>query len=410
MNFKEKLKNYADVIITKGISLKKGQKVEIRASLEDAEFARLLMQRAFDHGAADVNIAWIDYLSRKIKFLNAAPELFDKVYDWEQKRMDILGDEKWCIINITAPDPEVMKEVNPDTIGRWYKSAAKAFERNKVLQMSFETKWVIALGASAPWAEKVFPGLKGEEATEKLWEYIFKVSRADNENCVEMWDNHLKNLRFRHTSLTEKNFKKLKYSGPGTDFEVELIKGSKWVGGSMPAPDGTDVVPNMPTEEVFTVPSKYTAKGTVSCTMPFVYNGNIINGIRLTFEKGKVVDFSAEKGQELLQTYLETDEGASYLGELALVPVDSPIYELNTLFFNTLYDENAACHIALGNALSMCIDGGVEEMSKEDKEEMGFNSCPVHQDIMIGSDKLDILGIHQDGQEEYIFKNGKWAF
>lgn len=410
MNFNEKLKNYADVIITKGISLKKGQKVEIRASLEDAEFARLLMQRAFDHGAADVNIAWIDYLSRKIKFLNADPELFDNVYDWDQKRMDSLGDEKWCIINIAAPDPEVMKEVDPGTIARWFKSRAKAFERNKMLQMSFETKWIIALGASAPWAEKVFPGLKGIEATEKLWEYIFKVSRADNDDCVQLWDDHLKNLRFRHTSLTEKKFKKLKYTGPGTDFEVELIKDSKWVGGSIPAPDGTDVVPNIPTEEVFTVPSKYTANGTVSCTMPFVYNGNIIDGIKLTFEKGKVVDFSAEKGQELLKTYLETDEGSSYLGELALVPVNSPIYELNTLFFNTLYDENAACHIALGNALSMCINGGVEGMSKDEKEKMGFNSCTVHQDIMIGSDKLDIVGIHHDGQEEYIFKNGKWAF
>jgi aminopeptidase len=410
MNFNEKLQNYADVIITKGISLKKGQKVEIRASLEDAEFARLLMQRAFDYGAADVNIAWIDYLSRKIKFLNADPVLFDNVYSWEQKRMESLGDEKWCIINIAASDPEVMKEVDVDTISRWFKSRAKAFEKNKVLQMSFETKWVIALGASTPWAEKVFPKLKGADATKKLWEYIFKISRADKVDCVQMWNNHLNNLKFRHTSLTEKNFKKLKYTGPGTDFQVEIIKGSKWVGGSIPAPDGTDVVPNMPTEEVFTVPSKYTANGTVSCTMPFVYNGNIINGIKLTFKNGKVIDFSAEKGQELLKTYLETEEGASYLGELALVPVDSPIYELNTLFFNTLYDENAACHIALGNALSMCIDGGVEKMSKEKKEEIGFNSCNVHQDIMIGSDKLDIIGIHQDGKEEYIFKNGKWAF
>ena len=408
MDFKTKLGNYADVIVSKGISLKKGQRVEINASFENRDLAILIMEKAFNRGAADVFINWLDYEAMKVKYQMAPKEVFETVPEWEQVKENRLKPEEWCRVMISTPDPEIFKAVNPEILGKAIQTRAKAFERTSQLSMSMDIKWCIAFGVSAAWAKKVFPNCEEEVAVSKLWDSIFKCTRVDHENYIELWDKHLKNLVDRYTALNHKKYSKLSYKGPGTDFVVKPLKGATWVGGGSKAYDGSIVVPNMPTEEIFSVPDRFSAMGKVSSTMPLVYNGNVIKGLWFEFKDGMVVDFGADEGKEVMGKFLETDEGSKFLGELALVPVSSPISEMGIIFFNTLYDENASCHIALGNGVSMC-SKEIQALSKEEKNAAGFNTSTVHLDFMIGSDKLNITGTLPDGTEEPIFVNGEWA-
>jgi aminopeptidase len=409
MDFNEKLKNYSNIILTKGISVQDGEKIEIRASIDDAEFARMLMEEAFKLGAENVDIRWIDFESQKIKLQKAPKKIFKEVPEWEIKKYkDYIGDG-WSVINLSAPDPEVFKDVDSKLLGEWSQVKSKAFKFMQKKLTSFENKWTIALAASKPWAKKVFPDLNEDEAYKKLWDYIFKCTRVDRENYKELWENHVGTLKSKYNYLTNKGFVKFRYEGPGTNLEVGMIEKGKWFGAVTKGPNNVDVMPNIPTEEICTSPNKYMTNGRVQSTMPLVYNGNVIKDLWFEFKEGKVVDFGASEGEELMGTFLDTDEGAKYLGEVALVPVNTPIYQLDTLFYNTLYDENASCHLALGDALPMCLEGGVAEMSDEDKDKIGFNESTVHLDFMIGSEDLNIVGVLPNGEEEYIFKNGKWA-
>lgn len=408
MDFNTMLGNYADVIVTKGISMKKGQKVEINASLENRALAILIMEKAFSRGAANVVINWVDYEAMKIKFMMAPKKVFDKVEAWEQVKNDRYKPEEWCLIYISTPSPEVFKDVDPSILGKALKARAKAFEKSTQLRMSMDIKWCTALSVTLDWAKKVFPECNNETAVRKLWDYIFKCTRVDQANYIELWDKHLQNLVDKYTILNNKKYIKLRYVAPGTDFEIKPFKGANWVGGGTKAYDGTIVVPNMPTEEVFSVPNKYSANGKVSSTLPLVYGGNVIKNLWFEFKDGMVTDFGADEGKEVIEKFLETDEGAKYLGEIALVPVNSPISQLNTIFFDTLYDENASCHLALGNGVSMCAKE-VTGMTKKEKSQVGFNDSMVHLDFMIGSNKLNITGTLPDGTEEPIFINGEWA-
>lgn len=408
MDFRTKLANYADVIITKGVNMLPGQKVEINASIENRDLAILIMEKAFARGAADVLINWVDYEAMKVKYMMAPKEVFETIPEWEKVKDARLKPEEWCMVMISTPDPEIFKEVNPEVLGLAVKTRAQAFEKSAMLRMNMDIKWCIALSVSEAWAMKVFPGVSAEEAVGKLWDYIFKCTRTDFENYGQLWDEHLQNLVDKYTILNHKRFAKLKYQGPGTDFEICPYPGANWVGGGQNAYDGTLVVPNMPTEEVFNVPAKFSAKGRVSSTMPLVYNGNIIKDLWFQFEDGKVIDFGASEGKDVMAKFLETDEGARYLGEIALVPVSSPISNLNTVFFNTLYDENASCHLALGNGISMCAKE-TSTMTKEEKHAAGFNHSTVHLDFMIGSKDLNIVGVLADGTEVNIFCQGEWA-
>jgi aminopeptidase len=409
MEFKEKLENYAEIILKKGINVQENEKIEIRSSIDDAEFARLLMKKAFDLGAENVYIKWIDFYSDKIKLKKAPSRIFESMPEWEIKKYHEFADEGWSIISISAPDPEVFKDVDSKLIGHWSQVKSKSLEFFQKKLMAFNNKWTIALAASRPWANKVFPELNEEDAYNKLWDYIFNCTRVDQENYQELWNNHVSNLKNKYNLLTDKGFVKFIYEGPGTNLEIGMIEKGKWFGAVTKGPNNVDVMPNIPTEEICTSPNKYKTNGRVQATMPLVYNGNVIEDLWFEFKDGKVIDFGASKGGDLMETFLDTDEGAKYLGEVALVPVNTPIYQLDTLFFNTLYDENASCHLALGDALPMCLEGGTSGLSEEEKDSIGFNESTVHLDFMIGSEDLNIIGVLPNGDKEYIFKNGKWA-
>jgi aminopeptidase len=409
MDFIQKLNNYADIIILKGINLQKGQRVEINSALENREFANLVMKKAFERGAADVIINWIDYESVKIKYQMAPKEVFESVSEWEIVKDRRLKAEDWSIVYISSPDPEIFKDVDAAIMGKAVQVKAKALEQTSQLRMRMEIKWCIALAASEAWAKKVYPEYNPADAMESLWDSIFKCTRVDNLNYIELWDKHVENLQQKYTILNGKQYSKINYKGPGTELEVKILEGSNWVGGGTLAYDNKIVIPNIPTEEIFSVPNKFCVNGTVKSTMPLVYNGNIIKNLWFEFKAGKVVNFGADEGKAVIEKFLETDPGSCYLGEVALVPVSSPISKLNTIFFNTLYDENASCHLALGNGIGMCVKG-IGEMNNEEKEAKGFNVSTVHLDFMIGSDKLDIIGTKINGEEEFIFKNGEWAF
>lgn len=268
--------------------------------------------------------------------------------------------------------------------------------------------WLIAAFPTIEWAQTVFPELSQDEAIDKLWENIFYTTRTDQENTVALWESHISNLNKNADRLNESKYKKLHYKGPGTDLSIEFHPQTKWISAQFTNDQGIPFVPNLPTEEVFTIPVKQGVNGTVTSTKPLNYSGTLIRNFSLTFKDGKVVEFTAEEGYETLKNLLETDEGASYLGEVALVPHNSPISNTNIIFNNTLFDENASCHIALGRALSVCVEEG-KNMTAEQLQKVGFNESMIHVDFMIGSAELDIDGEKEDGTIEPIFKAGDWV-
>lgn len=408
MNLSKKLDNYAMAIVKKGINLQKGEKVRIITSIETLPFARLVMEKAYIAGAEDVYLDYHDEETAKIRFNNAPVQSFEKVTPWDKLKAEVMTEEKISLIFIAAPNPEVLAEVDPAILGKWTKTQAHAFQKYSQARSMFEVRWTIAAAATNIWAKKIFPDIETDEAYEKLWDYILKCSHSDGDDPIAALEEHEKILSIQSKKLHGKKYKKLYYKGPDTDLEVVLLDNQLWFGGGVPAANGLKIMPNIPTEEITTSPHKLGTNGRIHSTMPLVYNGNIIENLWFEFKDGKVVDFGADTGAELIKQYLETDEGANYLGEVALVPITSPIYKLNTLFYNTLYDENASCHLAIGNGLPMCFEGA-KGKSKEEMEEMGLNYSKVHLDFMVGSEKLDIIGEFSDGTQEYVFKNGMWA-
>ncbi len=275
--------------------------------------------------------------------------------------------------------------------------------------MSDKVSWSIVAVPSKEWADKVFPEVEEKLRVGALWDAIFRAIRADLENPVEAWKEHTNTLDSKADRLNERRYKLLHYRAPGTDLKVELPKGHIWVSGGSVNAQGAPFVANMPTEEVFTTPLKTGVNGTVASTKPLSYRGNLIENFSFTFKDGRIVDFQAEKGYENLKSLVETDEGSHYLGEAALVPHKSPISDTNLIFFNTLFDENASNHLAIGNSYAFCLEGG-KTMSREELSEHGLNESLTHVDFMIGSAEMDIDGIREDGQSEPVFRKGNWAF
>src|SRR5699024_1050658 len=274
--------------------------------------------------------------------------------------------------------------------------------------MKDKITWSIISIPTGDWAQKVFPDQSRQQAIDRLWEAIVKIVRVDQDDPIAAWEKHNATLAKAQNILNEKKYKKLLFKAPGTDLEMELPDGHLWKGGSAVSEQGITFNPNMPTEEVFTLPHKYGVNGTVSSTKPLNYGGSLIDSCRLTVKDGKVVDYKAEQGEDILKHLLETDEGAIRLGEVALVPHESPVSQSNLIFYNTLFDENASCHIALGKAYPTNLEGG-SDMNEEDLDKHGVNDSLTHVDFMIGSDKLDIDGVKKDGTTEPVFRNGTWA-
>ncbi|MCB2361765.1 aminopeptidase [Clostridium estertheticum] len=404
------LEKYALLLVKTGINIQKDQTLVINSPIECATFTRIVSRIAYLEGAREVVVTWRDELSTKIKFMFAPEEIFSEYPDWQRDFYVSSARKGAAFLSISASDPELMKDVNPCRLSKSNKAASTAIKEYRDRMMSNKNVWCVASIPTQAWANKVFPKLSEDEAMEKLWNAIFKTVRVDTKDPVASWETHKSNLKKSMDYLNLNNFKYLQYKNSlGTDLKIELPENHLWLGGSDYTPDGVEFIANMPTEEVFTLPKKTGVNGTVVSSKPLNYNGNLIENFSLTFEKGKVVDFKAETGYDILKSIIETDEGSCYLGEVALVPYDSPISNSNILFYNTLFDENASCHLALGKAYPVCIKNG-ENLSNEELSGLEVNDSFVHEDFMVGTEDLQIIGITADGKEVSVFEKGNFAF
>ncbi|MBU3156170.1 aminopeptidase [Clostridium estertheticum] len=404
------LEKYALLLVKTGINIQKDQTLVINSPIECAAFTRIVSRIAYLEGAREVVVTWRDELSTKIKFMFAPEEIFSEYPDWQRDFYVSSARKGAAFLSISASDPELMKDVNPDRLSKSNKAASTAIKEYRDRMMSNKNVWCVASIPTQAWANKVFPKFSEGDAIEKLWNAIFKTVRVDALDPVASWETHKSNLKKSMDYLNLNNFKYLQYKNSlGTDLKIELPENHLWLGGSDYTPGGVEFIANMPTEEVFTLPKKTGVNGTVVSSKPLNYNGNLIENFSLTFEKGKVVDFKAETGYDILKSIIETDEGSCYLGEVALVPYDSPISNSNILFYNTLFDENASCHLALGKAYPVCIKNG-ENLSNEELSKLEVNDSFVHEDFMVGTEDLQIIGITADGKEVSVFEKGNFAF
>ncbi|BAL83853.1 putative aminopeptidase [Selenomonas ruminantium subsp. lactilytica TAM6421] len=404
------LKKYAELVVRVGVNIQKDQILVINTPIECAEFAREISKAAFAAGAHDVVMSWGDELSAHIRFENGKRELFTEFPEWRVKFCQGYAEQGAAFVSIAARDPQIFSDIDPEKLKLANQAAGAALLEYRERLMSNKNTWCVVSVPTKGWAAKVFPEDMEEAAVEKLWQAIFQTVRiGEGVDTVEEWQKHTEFLQKAAAFLNEQKFTKLHYKNSmGTDLTIELPEGHIWSGGAEKSELGTVFVANMPTEEVFSLPKRDGVNGTVVASKPLNYNGNLIEGFKLTFKDGKVVDYGAEKGGEILKGLLETDEGASYLGEVALVPFDSPISQSGILFYNTLFDENASCHLALGKAYPTCIEGG-ENMDSVTLLQHGVNDSLVHEDFMVGTRDLEIIGTTADGREIKIFEQGNFG-
>ncbi|MEH7335394.1 aminopeptidase [Neobacillus drentensis] len=408
-DFQSNLEKYAELAVKVGVNIQKGQTLVIGATLDAAEFVRLVVRKAYETGAHNVVVNWNDDTVTRTKYDLAPDDAFLEYPQWRAKEQEEFAEKGAAFMSIISTSPDLLKGVNPERIANFNKAAGKALANYRKAAQSDKVSWTVIATASPAWAAKVFPDVPSEQQVDKLWEAIFKATRVDVENPVDAWKKHDETLHEKVHYLNEKRYSKLHYKAPGTDLTIELPEKHIWVGAGSVNEKGFEFMANMPTEEVFTVPLKTGVNGTVASTKPLSYGGNIIDRFSITFENGKIVGVKAEEGEEILKRLVDTDEGSHYLGEVALVPFNSPISQSNVLFFNTLFDENASNHLAIGSAYAFCIEGG-KQMSSEQLAENGLNESITHVDFMIGSDQMDIDGITADGKTEPVFRGGNWAF
>lgn len=404
-----KLRKYAELLVKTGINLKKDQILVVRSPIECAEFAREIVDIGFEAGAKDVVINWSDEVYSRIRYLKGPEALFETFPSWQKEFYLSYVRQDAAFLTISASDPENFKDVDPVRIQKFSRAFSAEVSEYRDRLMNNENVWCVASVPTPAWAKKVFPDVTEAEAMDKLWEAIYEAVRVNEPDPVASWNTHKQNLKRQMDLLNEMNFKSLHYTNSlGTDLVIELPEGHLWLGGSDLTPDGHEFIANMPTEEVFTAPKRDGVNGRVVSSMPLNFNGSLIDGFELTFKDGKVVDYSAKVGYEQLKRLLETDEGASYLGEVALVQYDSPISNMGILFYNTLFDENASCHLALGKAYPVSIKGG-DQMDQATLLANGINDSITHEDFMVGTKDLSIVGVKASGEKVQVFKDGNFA-
>ncbi|WP_274654797.1 aminopeptidase [Paenibacillus humicola] len=408
-DFSEKLGKYAALAVQVGVNVQPEQNLVVLATLEAAPFVRLVVKKAYEAGAKNVYVEWNDDEVTRTRFELAPDEAFFDYPMWRAKGMEELAENNAAFLSIIAANPDLLKGIDPERIANANKTAGKAMQKYRSYAMSDKISWSIVAVPSPAWAEKVFPDLGEDRRVDALWDAIFAATRVNLDDPVGAWKAHTKTLDDKADHLNAKKYRKLMYKGEGTDLSIELPEGHLWVSGGSVNAAGTTFVANMPTEEVFTAPLKEGVNGKVRSTKPLSYGGTLIKDFSLTFEKGKIVGVEAAEGLEVLQRLVNTDEGSAYLGEVALVPHRSPISDTNLVFFNTLFDENASSHLAIGNAYAFCLEGG-KNLSQEEQQQRGLNSSLVHVDFMIGSADTDIDGELPDGTAEAVFRGGNWAF
>lgn len=406
----DKLQQYAELLVGVGMNVQKDQPVFIRSSVDALELTHYIVEAAYKRGASDVKVEYSDDKLSRLKFEYESVEFFEKdaVKSYEvEKRMDYVKRGAANLALITQ-DPDLLNGIDSEKLSTYQRQYSTAYKGYMEASQKNQFPWCVAAFPSKAWAQRVYPDLTETEAYSKFIDEVLDIVRVDGNDPVENWKNHVENLSIHARKLQDKNYKALHYISEGTDLVIGLPEGHIWEDATSYTSEGQAFVANIPTEEVFTAPHRLNVNGHVTNKLPLSHNGNIIDGFTLTFKDGEVVDFKADQGEDVLRDLLNTDEGARRLGEVALVPDDSPISNRNTIFYNTLFDENASCHIALGSAYGFNVEGGTE-MTTEEKLTHGLNDSLIHVDFMIGSPDLTIYGIRQDDEKELVFENGNWS-
>ena len=406
--FEQNLDRLAEVAVRVGLGLAPGQEMVMTATLDAVPLARRITEHAYKAGARLVTPLFTDEESALIRFRHAPDASFDAAPSWLYEGMARAYRSGAARLAITGNDPSLLSREDPDKVSRANAATSKAYRPALEMITRHEINWTIVACATPAWAAAVFPDVPLPEALARLWKAIFAASRADQPDPVTAWEKHDADLHARAKGLNEKRYSALRFRGPGTDLRVGLADGHLWLGGGTMAQNGRYCIPNMPTEEVFTTPHKDRVEGRVTSTKPLSYQGTMIEEISVRFEAGRIVEAHAARGNQVLQRMIETDEGARRLGEVSLVPHSSPIASGGLLFMNTLFDENAACHIALGQAYSTCLEGG-DSLTEEQLAARGANKSLIHVDWMIGSNRIDVDGVGVAGDAEAVMRGGEWV-
>ena len=407
--FCKNLLKYAELAVKVGVNIQKDQYLFIQTSTDGLQLAREITKVAYKNGAKQVFVDISDDEISRLRYELAPSDSFDFFPEWKADEKIKLAELGAAFISIVSQSPDLLKGIEPNRIANFQKAAGTALSTYRQYIQSDKVAWTVIAAPSKPWAAKVFENLPEDEQVPALWNAIFEATRVTSDDPVAAWNAHNDNLHEKVDYLNFKKYKTLHYTAPGTDLTIELPEKHVWCGASSVSEQGISFMANMPTEEVFTLPNRNGVNGYVSSTKPLSYGGNIIDNFKCTFENGKIVNVTAEQGEEVLKHLISTDEGSHYLGEVALVPYNSPISNSGLLFYNTLFDENASNHLAIGSAYAFNIEGG-KTMSREELNAAGANESITHVDFMIGSSSMDIDGILADGTREPIFRKGNWAF
>lgn len=407
LSFDDKLARYADLLVRTGVNLPQGGKLLVQAPIEAAPLVRLVTRAAYRAGAADVRVVYGDAHLNLALFEDGSDEAVDFLPDWHAAQREAMVADGYASIGIVGEDPSLLAGVDPGRIARRSKLVAQAMKAVSEATGGFQVNWTVAAMSTPAWAARVYPELPEAGAVARLWDDIFAVTRADQPDPVAAWDAHLGRLERLTAYLNEKQYAAIHLrSELGTDLTVGLAENHIWQGGAETAKNGVRGVPNLPTDEVFTAPHRERVDGMAVASKPLSARGHLIEGIRVRFEGGRAVEISAEKGEETLRGLIETDEGAARLGEIALVPASAPVSRTGTLFLNTLFDENAASHIALGRCYPTNVQHG------ENPEALlaaGGNDSLIHVDWMIGTAGTDVDGVTQGGEREPLMRGGEWV-
>ena len=403
------LARYADLVIQIGANIQPGQRLLLGAPIETAPLARLITASAYRAGARFVDVVWQDDQIELARFNNAPRDSFEEYQTWYTDLLLEYAQRGDAFIDIYANDPDLLAAQDPELVSIARRTSARYIQPINDLLMRNTAPWSIVSAPIPSWAAKVFPAHSPEEQVARLWGLIFSVCRLDHDDPIGAWDTHIGRLEAWASYLNGRRYDALHYRAPGTDLTIGLPQGHVWKAARDTAASGLAFMPNLPTEEVFTMPHMARVDGVVSATMPLNLSSTLVENLKVTFENGLVINVSATAGEEHMRNLLATDEGASRLGEVALVPHSSPISQSGVLFYNTLFDENAASHIALGKAYPYTLEGG-NAMSNEQLAAAGGNDSLTHVDFMIGSSKMNVDGIRADGTVEPVMRSGEWAF
>ncbi|MHA2180242.1 MAG: aminopeptidase [Promethearchaeota archaeon] len=415
--FEQKLEKYADVILKIGLNFQPKQRLLIGGPtsgydgvpFEAAPLVRLITKKAYQMGARLVDVIWADDQLRLLRFLHGPRRSLKEVPKWRIDARYNTSQSGDAHINITYPNPDLLKDVDPSLILKFQLHLNRHLDPVIKLVTQYSSNWLAISAPNKAWADKIFPDLPSEERIQKLWEVIFKICRVDEDNPISAWEAHIEILQKRCDYLNQKQYRALKLTSPETDLTIGLPKDHVWHGGSVKSQNEIDFTPNLPTEEIFTIPHKDRVEGVVKTTKPVFYQGQVVEECMFTFSKGRIIEAKAKVGEDAILKTIEIDEGARRLGEIALVPHSSPISKTGLLFYNMLIDENASNHIAIGQAFQNSLRNG-KELTDEEFITAGGNNSIIHIDFMIGSGEMNVDGILENGTAEPVMKNGEWTF